>query len=50
MSDSIEIRRAPLTFRERHEKCLHCGHTKANHHNPDDECVICKDKFVGVYS
>lgn len=34
----IELRRAPRTFRELHEKCFICGHPFHDHFNPDDEC------------
>ena len=34
----IELRRAPRTFRELHEKCKKCSHLYHDHFNPDDEC------------
>ena len=35
------IRRKPLTESQKKEICETCGHTWAEHHNPDDDCIIC---------
>ncbi len=34
----LEIRRAPRTFRELHERCENCNHPYHDHFNPDDQC------------
>ncbi len=37
----MENRRRPLTESEAKEICPACGHSRGDHHNPDDRCVIC---------